>query len=64
MYDDDILHIGGLRKAVVVRVLVIATLAVFAVQFVADRLWGGAFTTLFGLSRFGLAHGAVWQLAT
>jgi membrane associated rhomboid family serine protease len=47
-----------------VRVLVIATLAVFAVQFVADRLWGGVFTALFGLSRFGIAHGAVWQLGT
>lgn len=63
MYDD-VIGIGGLRKAVVVRMLVIATLAVFAVQFVAQRLWGDAFIALFGLSRYGLAHGAIWQLGT
>jgi membrane associated rhomboid family serine protease len=62
--DDNPLYLGGLSRAVAVRVLLIATLVVFAVQYIADRSFGGVFTALFGLSRAGILHGAVWQLVT
>lgn len=62
--DENPLYLGGLGRAVAVRLLLIVTLVAFAVQYVADRSFGGLFTGLFGLSRAELLHGAVWQLVT
>ena len=47
-----------------VRVLLIVTLAGFAVQLIGDYSAGGVFTKVFGLSLAGLMKGQVWQVVT
>ena len=62
MYDDErFVSLGGFGGAAVVRALLLATAAVYVLQLVADRMTGGVFTALFGLSRAGLRQGGLWQ---
>lgn len=60
-YDDRPLTFapGGMTPAV--RMLLIATLAVFPVQYLVNARAGGAFNAIFGLSGAGLLGGSVWQ---
>ncbi len=47
-----------------VRRLIIATVAAYAAQVLADRLTGGLWTDWLSLSRDGLRHAALWQPVT
>jgi membrane associated rhomboid family serine protease len=65
MYDESSpFYLGGLGRTVAVRVLLIATLVVFAIQYIVDRSTGGLFTAGFGLSLGGLMRGWLWQPLT
>ncbi len=44
-----------------VRALIVATVAAFGVQWLADGMTGGAFTAVFSLSRAGLRRLWLWQ---
>jgi membrane associated rhomboid family serine protease len=55
---------GTPRLGAAVRALLIANVAAFVVQVLADRFTHGGVTLIFGLSRVLLLRGAVWQLVT
>jgi len=48
----------------VVRVLLITTVAAYLLQVLFDWMTGNEFSLLFGLSRYGLKCGYLWQLVT
>lgn len=61
-YRNQYSFAAGLTPAV--RFLLIATVAVFLVQRIADQLTGGWFTAMFSLSYEGLFALALWQPVT
>jgi len=60
-YGSPVFGLGG-PLTPLVRVLLIANVAVFVLQSLADRLF--PFTGWFGLVPLNVAHGAVWQPVT